>query len=98
MEMCVDVMVNISFVLAKQKQPEMALRPLKGLGRLTAIHLSLIWMAERLGWTDCHTFVFFLVFSPPDVCHSACVWPAALKLGCVTNSDMLFLVMGSWVH
>ena len=24
----------------------------------------------------------------------ACVWPTALKLGCVTNFDMLFLVMG----
>ena len=24
---------------------------------------------------------------------SACVWPTALKLGCVTNFDMLFLVM-----
>ena len=43
MEMCVDAMVNISFVLAKQKQPEMALRPLKGLGGLTAIHLSFFW-------------------------------------------------------
>ena len=28
------------------------------------------------------------------VCHSMCVWPTALKLGCVTNFDMLFLVMG----
>ena len=24
--------------------------------------------------------------------HSVCVWPTALKLGCVTNFDMLFLV------
>ena len=23
-----------------------------------------------------------------------CVWPTALKLGCITNFDMLFLVMG----
>ena len=29
-----------------------------------------------------------------NVYHSACVWPAALKLGCVTNLDMLFFVMG----
>ena len=27
--------------------------------------------------------------------HSACLWPTALKLGCVTNLDTLFLVMGS---
>ena len=26
--------------------------------------------------------------------HSACVWPTALKLGCLTNFDMLFLVIG----
>ena len=26
--------------------------------------------------------------------HSACVWPTALKLSCVSNFDMLFLVMG----
>ena len=26
--------------------------------------------------------------------HSTCVWPTALKLGCFTNFDMLFLVMG----
>ena len=29
-----------------------------------------------------------------NVYHSACVWPAALKLECITNFDMLFLVMG----
>ena len=29
-----------------------------------------------------------------NVYHSACVWPTALKLGCITNFDMLFLVMG----
>ena len=29
-----------------------------------------------------------------NVCHSVCVWPTALKLGCITNSGMLFLVMG----
>ena len=28
-----------------------------------------------------------------DVCHSAWVWPTALKLGCITNFDMLFLMM-----
>ena len=29
-----------------------------------------------------------------NVYHSMCVWPTALKLGCITNFDMLFLVMG----
>ena len=24
-----------------------------------------------------------------NVCHSVCVWPTALKLGCVTNLDTL---------
>ena len=38
------------------------------------------------------TCLLFSGFS--NVCHSACVWPTALKLGCVTNFDMLFLVMG----
>ena len=35
--------------------------------------------------------LLFLGFS--NVYHSACVWPTALKLGCVTNLDTLFLVM-----
>ena len=29
-----------------------------------------------------------------NVYHFTCVWPTALKLGCITNFDMLFLVMG----
>ena len=45
------------------------------MGRLTTIHLSLI-------------FGFFNVY------HFACVWPTALKLGCTSNFDTLFLVMG----
>ena len=32
--------------------------------------------------------VFFWVY------HFACVWPTALKLGCIINFDMLFLVKG----
>ena len=28
-----------------------------------------------------------------NVCHSAAFWPTALKLGCITNFDMLSLVM-----
>ena len=40
-----------------------------------------------------HTFVsYFPGFS--NVYHFACVWPTALKLGCITNFDTLFLVMG----
>ena len=31
--------------------------------------------------------LLFSVFS--NVYHSACVWPTDLKLGCVTNSDMM---------
>ena len=34
----------------------------------------------------------YLGFS--NVCHSMCVWPTALKLGCLTNFDTLFLMMG----
>ena len=29
-----------------------------------------------------------------NVYHFACVWPTALKLGCITNLDTFFLVMG----
>ena len=41
-------------------------------------------MYSSQAWVDLH------------VCHSVCVWPTALKLGCITNFDMLlvFLVMG----
>ena len=42
---------------------------------------------------DCHTFVsYFQGFN--CVCHSACFWRTLLKLGRITNFDMLFLVMG----
>ena len=40
----------------------------------------------------CFTCLLFWGFS--NVCHSAAFWPTALKLGCITNFDMLFLVMG----
>ena len=41
---------------------------------------------------DCHTFVsYFLVFQMSAITR---VWPTALKLGCVTNFDTLFLMMG----
>ena len=32
------------------------------------------------------------IFGFTNVYHFACVWPKALKLGCITNFDMLFLV------
>ena len=35
-----------------------------------------------------------LIFGISNVCQSTCVWPTALKLGCITNFDTLFLVMG----
>ena len=38
--------------------------------------------------TAIHLSLIFVFFN------SACVWPTALKLGCVINIDMLFLVMG----
>ena len=41
------------------------------------------------------TIHFCLLFSGfSNDYHSACVWPTALKLGCVTSFDMLFPVMG----
>ena len=41
---------------------------------------------------DCHTFVsHFRVFQMSAIPR---VWPTALKLGCITNLDTLFLVMG----
>ena len=49
-------------------------------------------MEDMGGLTAIHLSLIFLVVS--NVCHSACVWPTALKLGCVTNFDMCFLVMG----
>ena len=36
----------------------------------------------------------FLFSGVLNVYHFACVWPTALKLGSITNFDMLFLVMG----
>ena len=32
--------------------------------------------------------------SQASVYHFACIWPTAMKLGCIINFDMLFLVMG----
>ena len=41
---------------------------------------------------DYHTCLLFLGFS--NVCHFTCIWPRALKLGCITSVDMLFLTNG----
>ena len=65
-------------------------------------------MSVRLGWTDCHTFVLFicqqglsaltaihlLIFEFFKHLPFAYVWRTTLKLGCITNFDTLFLVMG----
>ena len=53
-----------------------------------AIDLVQIWHPMP----DCHTFVsYFRVFQMSTIPR---VWLTALKLGCITNFDMLFLVMG----
>ena len=56
---------------------------------------------QMYGSQACRLTTICLLFSGfSNVCHSACVWPTALKLGCIANFDMLFLVMGfiSLVH
>ena len=47
-------------------------------------------MAVRHGWTIIH---LSLIFGFSNVYHFACVWPTALKIGCISNFDVLFLVM-----
>ena len=45
-----------------------------------------------LPYINCHKFVSWGIF---QCLHYMCVWPTALKLGCVTNLiDMLILVIG----
>ena len=39
-----------------------------------------------------HVCLLLLGFS--NVCHVVCVWPTFLNLGCVTNCDILHLMMG----
>ena len=61
------------------------------------MHLS----ARQLG----QTLVEWQAFEKPEnkrqmyglgglACHSAAFWPTALKLRCITNFNMLFLVIG----
>ena len=38
------------------------------------------------------TTIHLLFSGFSNVYHFACVWPTALKLGCITNLDTLFLV------
>ena len=38
-----------------------------------------------------HICLLFLGFS--NVYHSTCIWPTALKLGCVANTNTLFLII-----
>ena len=51
-------------------------------------------MAVSLPKSHYHTLVSFVVVGLSNVYHSTYVWPTALKLGCVTNFDMLFHMMG----
>ena len=44
---------------------------------------------EILGGSYYSTFGSHFGFA--NACHVVCVWPTALKLGCITNFDMLFL-------
>ena len=39
-------------------------------------------------------YICLLFSNFSNVFHSACVWSTALKPGCITNFEMLFLVMG----
>ena len=45
-------------------------------------------------WVDPLPYICLLFSGFSNVCHSAAFWPTALKLGCITNFDMLSLVMG----
>ena len=45
---------------------------------------------SKLVWLP---YICLLFFGFSNVYHSVCVWPTALKLGCFTNFDMLFLIM-----
>ena len=45
-------------------------------------------------WVDWLPCICLLFSGFPNVCHFTCIWPRALKLGCITNVDMLFLTMG----
>ena len=60
-------------------------------------------MVFRLGWPGLTAirgnglllpYICLLFSGFSNVCHFACVWSIALKLGCITNFDRLFLVMG----
>ena len=47
-----------------------------------------------MGWLDPLPYICLLFSGFSNICHSAAFWPTALKLGCITNFDMLSLVMG----
>ena len=58
--------------------------------------ISIIWISstkEWMAWVDWLPYICLLFWSFSNVYHSACVWPTALKLGCITNLNMLFHVM-----
>ena len=45
-------------------------------------------------WVDPLPYICLLFSGFSNVCQSAAFWPTDLKLGCITNFDMLFLMMG----
>ena len=45
-------------------------------------------------WIDWLTYICLLFSGFSNVYHFTCVWPTALKLGCITNFAMLLLVIG----
>ena len=46
-------------------------------------------------WVDWLPYICLLFSGFSNVCHFTCIWPRALKLGCITKYvDMLFLTMG----
>ena len=45
-------------------------------------------------WVDPPPYICLLFSGFSNVRHSAAFWPTSLKLGCITNFDMLSLMMG----
>ena len=45
-------------------------------------------------WVDRLPYICLLFSGFSNVCHFTCIWSRALKLGCITNVNMLFLTMG----
>ena len=57
--------------------------------------VKFVWIASGSSRKRKHLlqlYICLILLGFSDVCHSACVWPTALKPGCITNFDMLFSV------